>query len=87
MLLLTHKANIYAADHRQWTPLHYASYNGHKKVCNYLLKWDADKDQLRDKLNSQNKLAIIIAKNPETKKGFLRKFYTLLYYLDIWRAC
>ena len=52
IVLLAHQANIYAKDHRLWTPLHYAAYNGHKKVCNYLLKWEADQDVLRDMLNS-----------------------------------
>ena len=71
-LLLANQANIYALDFRKWTPLHYASYNGHRKVCNYLLKWEADRDILIDMKNSQNKKAINIAKNPETKKGFTR---------------
>ena len=62
---------------RQWTSLHYAAYNGYKKVCNQLLKWEADKDILRDMLNSQGKKAIHICKNPETKEGFKH----------IWRAC
>jgi len=60
-------------DNRSWTGLHYASYNGHRSVCNLLLKWEADRDILRDMINSQNKKAIIIAKNPQTKLGFLRK--------------
>jgi len=51
-LLLTSGANIYAQDMRQWTALHYAAYNGHKRVCNQLLKWEADKDILRDMKNS-----------------------------------
>lgn len=72
-LLLNMGANIYAQDFRQWTPLHYGSYNGYRKVCNYLLKWEADKDTLRDMKNSQGKIALNIAKNPETKKGFTRK--------------
>jgi ankyrin repeat protein len=72
-LLLTHGAQIYAKDFRQWTPLHYASYNGYRKVCNYLLKWEADKDVLRNMKNSQGRIPINIAKNPEVKKGFARK--------------
>ena len=35
-----------ALDNRQWTPLHYASYNGHEKAVNFLLKWEADFDKL-----------------------------------------
>lgn len=85
-LLLVNEANIYALDFRSWTPLHYGSYNGHRKVCNYLLKWEADKDVLKDMKNSQNKKAINIAKNPEVKKGFSRKFYQITS-LDVWRAC
>lgn len=69
-LLLTNGANIYAEDFRQWTPLHYAAYNGSKKVCNYLLKWEADNDVLRDRKNSQNKKPINICKDPKTKEGF-----------------
>lgn len=59
---------------RQWTALHYAAYNGFKKVCNLLLKWEADNDKLRDMKNSQDKKPIHICKNPETKEGFKRKF-------------
>lgn len=51
-LLLNHGAFIYAPDFRQWNPLHYASYNGNRKVCNYLLKWEADKDTLINMKNS-----------------------------------
>jgi len=51
-LLLAHGANIYAVDNRLWTSLHYAAYNGHRRVCNYLLKWEADKDSLRENKNS-----------------------------------
>jgi len=75
-ILLASRADIYALDHRQWSPLHYASYNGHRLICNLLLKWDADKDKLRDLKNSQNKQAFIIAKDPQTKEGFQH----------IWRA-
>ena len=66
---------------RQWSALHYAAYNGFKRVCNLLLKWEADNDRLRDMKNSQEKKPIHICKNPETKEGFKRKFneYDLLY--------
>jgi len=47
-LLLENKADIYALDHRNWSPLHYASYNGHAKVVNKLVKWEADNDVLKD---------------------------------------
>ena len=70
---------------RQWTALHYAAYNGFKKVCNLLLKWEADNDKLRDMKNSQEKKPIHICKNPETKEGFKRKFYAcncLYRYLE-----
>lgn len=60
---------------RQWSSLHYAAYNGHKKVCNLLLKWEADKDILREMKNSQEKKPIHICKNPETKEGFKRKYH------------
>lgn len=71
------KANIYAQDMRQWTALHYAAYNGYGKVCNLVLKWDADHEKLRDMKNSQNKKAIHICKNPETKLGFKSKCFDL----------
>lgn len=70
---MTTGANIYAQDHREWTALHYAAYNGHKRVCNQLLKWEADKDILREMKNTQDKKPIHICKNPETKEGFKRK--------------
>ena len=69
--LLANGANIFAEDERQWTPLHYAAYNGQPKVCKKLLTWSADSDpKLRDAKNSQNKTALNICKNPETKLGF-----------------
>lgn len=74
-LLLTSGSNIYAGDMRQWTSLHYAAYNGFGKVCNLLLKWDADYEKLRDMKNTQNKKAIHICKNPDTKLGFKRMKY------------
>ncbi len=89
-LLLANDANIYAVDNRLWTPLHYAAYNGHRRVCNYLLKWEADKDILRDMKNSQSKKPINICKNPETKLGFNRNLTNLPFlinFIDIWRAC
>jgi ankyrin repeat protein len=70
-LLLNKKANLYALDHRDWSPLHYAAYNGHPKVVKKLLTWGADQDpKLRNIVNSQNKIAFNICKNPETKFGF-----------------
>ena len=70
-VLLAHGADIYAVDERKWTPLHYAAYNGHPSVCKQLLSFSADTDpKLRDALNSQNKTAFNICKNPETKIGF-----------------
>lgn len=77
---------------RQWTSLHYAAYNGHKRVCNILLKWEADKDILREMKNSQDKKPIHICKNPETKEGFKREcpfqiFKLFFLSIDVWRAC
>ena len=72
-LLLNSNANIYAQDMRQWTSLHYSAYNGYGKVCNQLLKWEADKDILRDMQNSQHKKPIHICKNAESKEGFKSK--------------
>jgi len=70
-LLLAFGTDIYAQDSRQWTPLHYAAYNGFPKVVKKLLTWEADRDpKLRDTRNSQNKIAFNISKNPETKLGF-----------------
>jgi len=77
MLLLQSGANIYAQDHRQWTPLHYAAYNGHPKVCNALLKWEADNDVLREVRSTQNKLAFNLCKSDTCKKAFDH----------VWRAC
>lgn len=52
---------------RKWTPLHYAAYNGHHKAVNFLLRWEADQDELHLKRNSQKKTAFIIAKNDLVK--------------------
>jgi len=58
-------------DERQWTPLHYAAYNGHQGVCKQLLSFSADTDpKLRDARNSQNRVAFNICKDPKTKLGF-----------------
>ena len=62
-----------ACDNRQWTPLHYAAYNGHPKAVNYLLKWEADEDRLSSMKNSQGRAAFIIAKDDRVKKAFNRK--------------
>lgn len=70
-LLLKSGANLFAVDHRLWSPLHYAAYNGYPKVVKLLLTWGTDSDpKLRDMVNSQNKVAFNICKNPETKMGF-----------------
>ena len=53
-MLLQNGANIYAQDERQWTALHYAAYNGHAGIVNFLLKWEADGDALADMQTSQN---------------------------------
>ena len=76
-LLLQKGANIYAIDHRKWTSLHYAAYNGHPEMANMLLKFEADNDQLQGLKTSQNKLAFNMAKDEPTKKAFTH----------IWRAC
>lgn len=33
---------LYSRDMRKWTPLHYASYNGHPRAVSFLLKREAD---------------------------------------------
>jgi len=76
-LLLKHNAEIYAQDNRKWTPLHYASYNGHPRAVNFLLKWEADFDRLITMKNTQEKTAFIISKNDKVKKAFEH----------IWKAC
>lgn len=45
-ILLEQRANIMAVDNRNWTSLHYAAYNGHPKVINFLVKFEADADKL-----------------------------------------
>jgi len=76
-MLLQNGANIYAQDHRQWTPLHYASYNNHSRVCNTLLKWEADNDVLREVRSTQNKLAYNLCQTDSCKHSFKH----------IWRSC
>lgn len=66
-----------ALDNRSWTPLHYASYNGHPKAVNTLLKWEADIDKLSSVKNSQGRIAFIISKDDKSKKAFDH----------IWKAC
>ena len=69
-LLLENKADIYALDHRNWSPLHYASYNGHEKVVKLLVKFEADNDVLKDMRSSQDKLPFNLAKDDKVKKAF-----------------
>jgi ankyrin repeat protein len=70
-LLLRRGSNLHAIDHRNWSPLHYAAYNGFPKIVKLLLTWGTDTDpKLRNMVNSQNKTAFNICKNPETKMGF-----------------
>jgi ankyrin repeat protein len=79
-----------ALDNRQWTPLHYASYNGHPAAVNFLLKWEADFDKLHGVKNSQGRTAFIISKNDNVKKGFNRKFLVFInkcFCVDIWKSC
>jgi ankyrin repeat protein len=73
-----------AEDNRQWTPLHYASYNGHPRAVNTLLKWEADFDKLSQVKNSQGRIAFIISKNDNVKKSFNRKYQHFL--LTIWQT-
>ena len=77
-MLLQNGANIYAQDERSWTALHYAAYNGHAQIVNFLLKWEADGDALADMRTSQSRLAFNMAKDQETKKAFIRKLKTIL---------
>jgi len=79
-LLLGKGANLMAPDTRDWTPLHYASYNGHPRAVNFLLKWEADDDKLKDVKNSQGRTAFIIAKNDNVKKAFNRKYMLTKFY-------
>lgn len=65
---------MYSRDMRKWTPLHYASYNGHPKAVNFLLKQEADQDELPLKRNTQKRTAFIIAKSDAVKRAFNRKY-------------
>ena len=65
---------MYSRDMRKWTPLHYASYNGHAKAVSFLLKQEADQDELHLKKNTQKRTAFIVAKSDAVKKAFSRKF-------------
>lgn len=54
--------------------MHYASYNGHAKVVNKLVKWESDNDVLGEMKSSQDKLPMNLAKDDSVKKAFARKF-------------
>ena len=71
--MLKFQANIYALDHRKWTGLHYAAYNGHPRAVNYLVKTEADEDKLFGMKNTQARSAFIISKDDRVKKAFNRK--------------
>lgn len=69
-ILLYAGANYYALDFRDWSALHYGSYNGKRSIVNYILKWDADYEKMRDFRTTQHKKAYEICKDPNTKLGF-----------------
>ena len=50
--------------------MHYASYNGHPRAVNHLVRTEADGDRLPDMINSQARTAFIIAKDDKVKKAF-----------------
>lgn len=77
VMLLDNGSNIYAVDARNWTALHYAAYNNHARLCNGLLKYEADNDVLRDVRSTQNKLAFNLCASDECKHAFNH----------VWRAC
>lgn len=64
------KAPIYAKDFRDWTALHYASYNGRDHVVRLLCKYDDDANKLRHMRNTQGRTAKEIAAKEQTKKYF-----------------
>lgn len=72
-----------AQDNRQWTALHYASYNGHPNAVNTLLKYEADFDKLSSMKNSQGRIAFIISKNDNVKKSFNRKLKFSKYFKKV----
>ncbi len=72
-LLLKSGADVYRIDFRGWNAVHYAAYNGHAKLVNKLLKWEADTDALRNMESSQKKLPYNLAKDTPVKKAFNRK--------------
>lgn len=50
--------------------MHYAAFYGHDSVVGLLCIYDDDKNKLRGMKNSQNKLAMDLAKTQKTKKYF-----------------
>jgi ankyrin repeat protein len=46
--LLFENHRVHVNDHRKWTPLHYAMYNGHAKLVNKLVKFEADTGILKE---------------------------------------
>lgn len=77
VLLLKSGADVYRLDFRGWNAVHYAAYNGHAKLVNKLLKWEADTDALRNMESSQKKLPYNLAKDTPVKKAFNRKIFSL----------
>jgi len=70
-LLLAYGANLYEEDFRKWNILHYAAFQGHPKAVRYICKYDSDFDFLQNKRNSQQKLAIEIARDSSIKSCFI----------------
>lgn len=69
-VLLRYGANIYAADARNWTALHFAAFNYHKNAVHLLCKWDADFDKLKTMQNTKGQTAKNLNSNPEIQFSF-----------------
>jgi ankyrin repeat protein len=49
-LLVYHQVDLNSQDHTQWMPLHYACFNDHSSVVEYLLQEGAE-------VNAQNEVS------------------------------
>ncbi|CAD8044189.1 unnamed protein product [Paramecium primaurelia] len=69
-VLFENGGNIYALDNRDWTPLHYASFNMHKNVVHMLSRYDSDEDKYSTMRTTKGQTADQIMTNSDVKFAF-----------------
>ena len=69
-ILLAFGSELYSEDVRKWNILHYAAFQGHPRTVCFISRYDSDFNVLKNSRNTQNKLAIEIAREHTIKHYF-----------------